>query len=132
MLLDCRSEEPDAVPLSDSSLVIVVTNSNVKHKLAGSQVRAGTPPPHVSLFLRHEGRAFISSRSKGGDSGARAWRGRTKHLKICWLLKLLLVLFLWGGQSENLNMVLVVLKGGFVFEPIGSALRESKGAALRY
>lgn len=38
MLLDCRSEEPDAVPLSDSSLVIVVTNSNVKHKLAGSQV----------------------------------------------------------------------------------------------
>lgn len=46
MLLDCRSEEPDAVPLSDSSLVIVVTNSNVKHKLAGSQVRtrrAGGP-----------------------------------------------------------------------------------------
>lgn len=39
MLLDCRSEEPDAVPLSDTSLVIVVTNSNVKHKLAGSQVR---------------------------------------------------------------------------------------------
>lgn len=38
MLLDCRSEEPDAVPLSDSNLVIVVTNSNVKHKLAGSQV----------------------------------------------------------------------------------------------
>ena len=38
MLLDCRSEEPAAVPLSDSSLVIVVTNSNVKHKLAGSQV----------------------------------------------------------------------------------------------
>lgn len=38
MLLDCRSEEPNAVPLSDSSLVIVVTNSNVKHKLAGSQV----------------------------------------------------------------------------------------------
>eukprot|EP00752_Nemacystus_decipiens_P018584 g16662.t1 len=37
MLLDCRSEEPDAVPLSDSSLVIVVTNSHVKHKLAGSQ-----------------------------------------------------------------------------------------------
>lgn len=38
MLLDCRSEEPDAVPLSDPNLVIVVTNSNVKHKLAGSQV----------------------------------------------------------------------------------------------
>ncbi|CAM9278091.1 unnamed protein product [Scytosiphon promiscuus] len=37
MLLDCRSEEPDAVPLSDPDLVIVVTNSNVKHKLAGSQ-----------------------------------------------------------------------------------------------
>ncbi|CAM9121043.1 unnamed protein product [Ectocarpus sp. 4 AP-2014] len=37
MLLDCRSEEPDAVPLSDSNLVVVVTNSNVKHNLAGSQ-----------------------------------------------------------------------------------------------
>ena len=39
MLLDCRSEKPEDVPLSDSNLVIVVTNSNVKHKLAGSQVR---------------------------------------------------------------------------------------------
>ncbi|CAM9244473.1 unnamed protein product [Hapterophycus canaliculatus] len=37
MLLDCRSEEPEPVPLSDPGLVIVVTNSNVKHKLAGSQ-----------------------------------------------------------------------------------------------
>eukprot|EP00904_Undaria_pinnatifida_P000059 jgi/Undpi1/10053/HiC_scaffold_28.g12507.m1 len=37
MLLDCRSEKPEDVPLSDSNLVIVVTNSNVKHKLAGSQ-----------------------------------------------------------------------------------------------
>lgn len=48
MLLDCRSEEPDAVPLFDSSLVIVVTNSNVKHKLAGSQVR---PRPGRRSFL---------------------------------------------------------------------------------
>ncbi|CAM9994312.1 unnamed protein product, partial [Laminaria digitata] len=37
MLLDCRSEEPEAVPLLDEDLVIVVTNSNVKHNLAGSQ-----------------------------------------------------------------------------------------------
>lgn len=39
MLLDCRSEETHAVPLSDSNLVVVITNSHVKHKLAGSQVR---------------------------------------------------------------------------------------------
>lgn len=44
MLLDCRSEEPHAVPLSDSNLVVVITNSHVKHKLAGSQVRHHFPP----------------------------------------------------------------------------------------
>lgn len=38
MLLDCRSQDPAQVPLADDGLVIVVTNSNVKHKLAGSQV----------------------------------------------------------------------------------------------
>lgn len=43
MLLDCRSEEADAVPLSDPNLVVVVTNSNVKHALAGSQVQEYLP-----------------------------------------------------------------------------------------
>ncbi|CAM9259891.1 unnamed protein product [Choristocarpus tenellus] len=37
MLLDCRSEQPNLVPLADPELVVLVTNSNVKHKLAGSQ-----------------------------------------------------------------------------------------------
>lgn len=53
MLLDCRSEEPHAVPLSDSNLVVVVTNSHVKHKLAGSQVRDHFPASCFELFSDH-------------------------------------------------------------------------------
>lgn len=37
LLIDCRSLEATAVPLSDPSLVILVTNSNVKHSLTGSE-----------------------------------------------------------------------------------------------
>lgn len=53
MLLDCRSEEPVDVPLSDDNLVIIVTNSNVKHKLAGSQVLLTFHPvKHFRVFSR--------------------------------------------------------------------------------
>lgn len=37
LLIDCRSLEATPVPLSDSSLVILITNSNVKHSLTGSE-----------------------------------------------------------------------------------------------
>nr|XP_046253950.1 galactokinase-like isoform X2 [Scatophagus argus] len=37
LLLDCRSLEATPVPLADPGLVILITNSNVKHSLTGSE-----------------------------------------------------------------------------------------------
>jgi galactokinase len=37
MLLDCRSFEWQAVPLDDPNVAVLVTNSNVKHTLSGSE-----------------------------------------------------------------------------------------------
>ncbi|XP_031558647.1 galactokinase-like [Actinia tenebrosa] len=37
LLLDCRSMEAKLIPLSDPSVVILVTNSNVHHQLTGSE-----------------------------------------------------------------------------------------------
>ena len=57
MLLDCRSEVPKAVPLSDPNIGIVVTNSNVKHALGerGSQypVRVAQCKAAVAELQKH-------------------------------------------------------------------------------
>ncbi|XP_068610707.1 galactokinase isoform X2 [Brachionichthys hirsutus] len=37
LLIDCRSLEATPVPLRDQDLVILITNSNVRHSLAGSE-----------------------------------------------------------------------------------------------
>lgn len=37
LLIDCRSLEAKPVPLLDANLVILITNSNVKHSLTGSE-----------------------------------------------------------------------------------------------
>lgn len=37
LLIDCRSLEASPVPLTDPTLVILITNSNVRHSLAGSE-----------------------------------------------------------------------------------------------
>ena len=37
MLLDCRSCEPKMIPISDPSVSVLITNSNVKHVLTGSE-----------------------------------------------------------------------------------------------
>lgn len=37
MLLDCRSLVPKMIPLLDPSIVVLITNSNVKHSLTGSE-----------------------------------------------------------------------------------------------
>ena len=37
MLLDCRSQVPEMVPMSDPSVSVLITNSNVKHQLSGSE-----------------------------------------------------------------------------------------------
>ncbi|KAJ0060340.1 hypothetical protein NL108_010090, partial [Boleophthalmus pectinirostris] len=37
LLIDCRSMEAKPVPLLDTNLVILITNSNVKHSLTGSE-----------------------------------------------------------------------------------------------
>jgi galactokinase len=35
LLLDCRSCQPDLVPMTDPSVAILITNTNVKHELTG-------------------------------------------------------------------------------------------------
>jgi len=37
MLLDCRSQEPQMIPLSDESVSVLIINSNRKHELTGSE-----------------------------------------------------------------------------------------------
>ena len=37
MLLDCRAEEARMVPLDDPAVTVLITNSNVKHELTGSE-----------------------------------------------------------------------------------------------
>lgn len=37
MLLDCLSEETEMVPMSDPTVSVLITNSNVKHALTGSE-----------------------------------------------------------------------------------------------
>ena len=37
MLLDCRSKEPKMIPMDDPSVSVLIVNSNVKHKLTGSE-----------------------------------------------------------------------------------------------
>lgn len=37
LLIDCRSLEATPVPLADPGLIILITNSNVKHSLSGSE-----------------------------------------------------------------------------------------------
>ncbi len=37
MLLDCLTEKPEMVPMSDPTVSVLITNSNVKHALTGSE-----------------------------------------------------------------------------------------------
>jgi galactokinase len=40
LLLDCRSRKPELVPMSDPSVTVLIINTNVKHKLTGSEYPA--------------------------------------------------------------------------------------------
>jgi galactokinase len=40
LLLDCRSRETQLVPMSDSSVAVLITNTNVKHELTGGEYAA--------------------------------------------------------------------------------------------
>jgi galactokinase len=37
LLLDCRSRKPELVPMSDPSVTVLIVNTNVRHKLTGSE-----------------------------------------------------------------------------------------------
>jgi galactokinase len=37
LLLDCRSRRPELVPMSDPSVALLITNTNVKHELTGGE-----------------------------------------------------------------------------------------------
>ncbi len=40
LLLDCRSRKPELVPMTDSSVTVLIINTNVKHELTGSEYPA--------------------------------------------------------------------------------------------
>jgi len=40
LLLDCRSQKPELVPMSDPSVAVLIINTNVKHELTGSEYPA--------------------------------------------------------------------------------------------
>ena len=40
LLLDCRSRKPELVPMNDPSVTVLIINTNVKHKLTGSEYPA--------------------------------------------------------------------------------------------
>jgi galactokinase len=37
LLLDCRSRKPELVPMTDTSVALLITNTNVKHELTGGE-----------------------------------------------------------------------------------------------
>ncbi|MGI6400952.1 MAG: galactokinase [Thermoguttaceae bacterium] len=37
MLLDCRNQKPEMIPITDPSVTVLITNSNVMHELTGSE-----------------------------------------------------------------------------------------------
>jgi len=37
LLLDCRSRKPELVPMTDASVALLITNTNVKHELTGGE-----------------------------------------------------------------------------------------------
>ncbi len=37
LLLDCRSRQPELVPMTDPTVAVLITNTNVKHELTGSE-----------------------------------------------------------------------------------------------
>jgi len=37
LLLDCRSRKPELVPMTDDSVALLITNTNVKHELTGGE-----------------------------------------------------------------------------------------------
>jgi len=37
LLLDCRSRKPELVPMTDTSVAVLIINTNVKHELTGSE-----------------------------------------------------------------------------------------------
>jgi galactokinase len=37
LLLDCRSRKPELVPMTDSSVALLITNTNIKHELTGGE-----------------------------------------------------------------------------------------------
>ena len=37
LLLDCRSRKPELVPMTDPSVALLITNTNVKHELSGGE-----------------------------------------------------------------------------------------------
>ncbi len=75
LLLDCRSRKPTLVPMTDSSMALLIINTNVKHELTGGEYakrRAQCEQAAKILSLavparRHRGHAGTGSRQDGGS-----------------------------------------------------------------
>lgn len=49
LLIDCRTKEPTPVAFTDPDLVIVVSNSNVKHELSGGEYKERVEQCHAAV-----------------------------------------------------------------------------------
>merc|ERR1719361_2679447 len=83
LLIDCRSMEGRLVPLSDPGVAVLITNSNVKHQLTGSEypARRAACLDSAKLFgvksLREVSAALLEE--KGGDLSEEVKR-RVSHV----------------------------------------------------
>lgn len=71
----CRSLETVLVPLSDPSLAVLITNSNVRHTLTGSEypTRRRQCEEAAATLGKPSLRDATMPELEGGDSSPRAW-----------------------------------------------------------
>jgi len=69
MLLDCRSQKPELVPMSDPAVAVLIINTNVKHELTGSEYPARRKQCEVAA--KSLGVASLRDATAEGLEGAR-------------------------------------------------------------
>ncbi len=83
MLLDCRAEEAKMVPLDDPGVTVLITNTNVKHELTGSeypQRRAACEQSAVILGVAALRDATMEMLEKAKDQLSDEYFRRARHV----------------------------------------------------
>jgi galactokinase len=85
LLIDCRTQQAEAVPMDDPSVAVLIVNSNVKHELVGGeyaerreQCEAAAKAMDVAA-LRDADMAMLDDAKQRGAIDAQAYR-RARHV----------------------------------------------------